>query len=430
VTRLLVPAFLILMTGCASRSSEQIVPQSDACCFIQGLEIAERYKVRAIHDRRFKPDAYWAALNPVLESPRLRNEQVGESVQGRPLYAVHAGDGPVTVLAWSQMHGDESTASMALLDILTWIAAPDEDPLRDRLLQSVTLTLVPVLNPDGAELFQRRNAVGVDINRDARNLATPEARALKGLHDRIQPDFGFNLHDQNARTVAGPGGKQVGIALLAPATSEDRSYNEVRSRARLVASRIATGLEGEIPGQVARYDDSFNPRAFGDLIQTWGTSTVLIESGALAGDPQKQRLRALNVAALVDAFVAIGEGTYAGADPGRYESLPQNRGVSFDLVVMGAQVVGLGAEPYRLDVGVVYNDAVAKTAPHVGDFGDLSNSSALDTLDADGLFLHPEPSMVTARDGQRWLQVGNPARFVLRSGVSASSEAVLVMSDE
>lgn len=414
--------------GCASETAELPVPQSDGCCFERGLEIAEQYKVETIDNRRFKPEDYWEALKPILESPRFRREQIGQSVQGRPLYAIHLGDGPVSVLAWSQMHGDESTASMGLLDILAWIADTDPDPVRDRLLHSITLTLVPVLNPDGAALFQRRNALGVDVNRDARNLSTPEGRALKGLHDRLQPDFGFNLHDQNARTTAGRGGKQVAIALLAPATSEDRSYNDVRSRARLVASRIASRLEGVIPGQVARYDDSFNPRAFGDLIQTWGTSTVLIESGAMAGDPQKQRLRALNVAALVDAFVAIGEGSFASSDPDVYESLNQNRGVSFDLLVRGAQVVGLGPEAYRLDVGVVYDDAVAKTGPEVADVGDLSDSSALDTLDAEGLFLHPGPSMITKADGSRsWLRLGNPASFVLRKGEDPTSEAVLVM---
>src|SRR5690606_38997105 len=128
-------------------------------------------------------------------SPRVRREEIGRSVQGRPLVALHMGDGPVTVLAWSQMHGDESTASMALLDLVHWIVSDDPDPLRDRLLASVTLTLVPMLNPDGAELFQRHNALGIDINRDARRLSTPEARALKALRDRIEPDFGFNLHD-------------------------------------------------------------------------------------------------------------------------------------------------------------------------------------------------------------------------------------------
>jgi hypothetical protein len=41
-------------------------------------------------------------------------------------------------------------------------------------------------------------------------------------------------------------------------------------------------------------------------MQQWGTSTVLIESGALPDDPQKQRLRALNVAAILGALDRAG----------------------------------------------------------------------------------------------------------------------------
>lgn len=44
--------------------------------------------------------------------------------------------------------------------------------------------------------------IGVDINRDARRLATPEGRALKSLHDRLKQEFGFNLHDPCARNPA------------------------------------------------------------------------------------------------------------------------------------------------------------------------------------------------------------------------------------
>ncbi len=428
--RALASLTLLAVTACAGQqggvqvnSRSGAVPFVD-CCFTQGLEIAERYRSAAITTRRFTPNEYWGALAGPLNSPRFRTEEIGRSVQGRPLTAIHVGTGPVKVLAWSQMHGDESTASMALLDIVRWLAATDSDAVRDRLLSGITLTLVPMLNPDGAELFQRHNALGVDVNRDARRLSTPEGRALKELHDRLKPDFGFNLHDQHARTIAGPGGKQVGIALLAPAISEDRRYDDVRSRARLVAARIASNLEHEIPGQVAKYDDAFNPRAFGDLVQTWGTSTVLIESGALAGDPQKQRLRTLNAAALIDALVAIGEGSYTQALPATYESLPENRSISLDLLVRGAQVVGLGPEPYTLDVGIVFGDAVARTQPRVNEVGDLSAVVALDTVDANGLFLHPAPAMVTEQDGRKWLRIGNAAVFTLRRGADPRSEAV------
>lgn len=422
-------ATLAFLAACAGRAPAPIpVPAADECCFAEGLRIAERHRVAAIAERRFTANELWGQLALPLASPRLRSEVIGHSVQGRPLVAITLGSGPVTVLAWSQMHGDESAASMALVDFLTWVASEDTSAVRERLLRSVTVTLVPMLNPDGAELFQRHNAVGVDINRDARRLATPEARALKALHDRIKPQFGFNLHDQNARTTVGAGGRQAGIALLAPAISDAKEYDAVRARARLVAARMAVRLQTQIPGQVAVYDDGFNPRAFGDLIQTWGTSTVLIESGALAGDPQKQRLRALNVAALVDAFVSIGEGAYERADPAWYDRLEQNRAIALDLIVRGAQVVGVGPAPYAVDLGITYGDAVAKTQPRLSEVGDLSGASALDTLDASGLFIHPAPAMLTDQDGRRWMRIGSPAEYTLRRGPSPESAVVTVDS--
>lgn len=426
--RLVIAGASVLSLSCVSPPSPAPVPAADECCFAEGLLIAERYRVRGIESRRFTANEYWGLLAGPIGSPRIRTERIGASVQGRPLTALHVGTGPVKVLAWSQMHGDESAASMGLLDLITWLASEDTSAVRDRLLRSITLTLVPVLNPDGAELFQRHNAIGVDINRDARRLATPEGRALKGLHDRLEPEFGFNLHDQSARNTAGVGGKQVGIALLAPAISEDRRYDAVRSRARLVAARMAARVGSAIPGQVAMYDDAFNPRAFGDLIQTWGTSTVLIESGALANDPQKQRLRALNVAALVDAFIGIGEGSYRRADRRWYDRLPPNRSIPLDLLIRGASVVGLGPEPYAVDIGITYVDAVMKAQPRLAEVGDLSAAVAIDTVDATGLYLHPAPVMVSAQDGRRWMRIGNPAEYTLRRGPSPESERVAVDS--
>ncbi len=46
-----------------------------------------------------------------------------------------------------------------------------------------------------------------------------------------------------------------------------------------------------IPGQVARYADDHEPRAFGDNVQKWGTTLILIESGGYQGDPEKQYIR-------------------------------------------------------------------------------------------------------------------------------------------
>ena len=136
--------------------------------FEEGLRVAERHRVAAISTRRFTHAELWQALAPSLASSDLRTEEIGRSLQGRELRAVTFGRGPTTVLLWSQMHGDESTATMALADVLRWMAEATGDPLRERLHRELTVVMVPMLNPDGAELFERENAAGIDVNRDAR----------------------------------------------------------------------------------------------------------------------------------------------------------------------------------------------------------------------------------------------------------------------
>jgi hypothetical protein len=399
-----------------------------ACCtaavFANGLRIADRYRVSAITERRFTHNDFWRAVDPSTKSPTLHVEQVGQSILGRPIRSVTFGQGPTKVLLWSQMHGDEATATMALADIFRFFAEATDDPLRERLRRSLTLVFIPMLNPDGAELFQRENAVGIDVNRDARRQVTPEAQTLKKMHETLRPQFGFNLHDQNARTRVGRRGVQSGIALLAPAYDSTLAYNAVRSRARLVAAALATMFAHEIPGRIAKYDDAFNPRAFGDLMQQWGTSTVLIESGALPDDPQKQRLRALNVAAILGALDAIATGSYEAAASQEYESLPFNQGGAFDVLVMGGQLVLPGKAPMPVDLAINYDDAVARQAGRVRDSGDLSDAIAIDTLNASGLFLHPARTALTTTPAGPMLRLGAVAEFELRRGSDASSELV------
>ena len=85
------------------------------------------------------------------------------------------------------------------------------------MLDRLTLLLLPMLNPDGAERHQRRNAQAIDVNRDALSLVTPEGRILKAMRDRHQPLLGFNLHDQDRRTVVGEQGGLATTSLLAVA---------------------------------------------------------------------------------------------------------------------------------------------------------------------------------------------------------------------
>ncbi|NNG17031.1 MAG: peptidase M14 [Gemmatimonadales bacterium] len=380
--------------------------------------------MEAIHRRRFTSNDLWDALEPWLAGPEVRTEEIARSVEGRAIQAVTFGTGPTTVLLWSQMHGDESTATMALADLIRFFAEASGDPLRERIASGLTVTMLPMLNPDGAQRFQRENALGIDLNRDARRLTTPEARALKSLRERFQADFGFNLHDQGVRRTAGPEGLQVAIALLAPAADEEKSYGPVRTRARLLAATIADVLHQHVPGRLAKWDDTYEPRAFGDLMQQWGTSTVLIESGGLPNDPEKHGVRTLNVVALLTAFDALASGRYQSANPETYEQLPFNLGVEYDLILTGGRIVVADQESVMADIALAYDDPVAGRELRVEAVGDLSRAEAMDTLDISGLFVHPTPGWEGPSGGVPGIRLGHRAAFTVRRGTSAESEVV------
>jgi hypothetical protein len=408
---------LVLVLTCSLSVTAHARGQA-VCCREAALEVAADYRVPGLEDRRFTYDLYWSALAPVLESGTVRVTRLGESLEGREIRALTVGTGDTKVLLWSQMHGDESAASMALADLVSWFAsAPEADTLRARLGQALTVTMIPMLNPDGAERFRRENAVGIDINRDARRTATPEGRILKAVRDSIGADFGFNLHDQGTRT-AGDDGDIVAIALLAPAADEQRSWGPVRQRARELATVIVRALAPDIGTRMARYDDEFTPRAFGDNMQAWGTSTVLIESGELEGDPQKQELRKLNVVALLSALHAIATGAHESLSTAAYDDLPMNVSLANDLLLSGGELIVGDLPAVRADVTIRYEDAVARTGPRWGEIGDLEDVSAADTVDVSGLFVHAE----AGRDGT--IRPGEPAAFSVRRGREDSSELV------
>ncbi|MCY1020823.1 M14 family metallopeptidase [Pyxidicoccus sp. MSG2] len=325
-------------------------------------------------------------------------EVVGHSVEGRALYHLSLGTGARHVLLWSQMHGDEPTATTALLDFFEYVRTHRQEPWVARMLTELTLHAVPLLNPDGAERFQRRNAQGIDINRDALALQTPEARTLKGLRDRLKPFIGFNLHNQSWRHAVGRTGRPASISLLAAAFDEKRSDNPGRLLAKKVCAVIRDAVEPLAPGQVGRYDDSFEVRAFGDNMTRWGTPSVLIETGAWTSMPPDEPLVRLNFVALATALDALATGKAAEADVTRYDSIPEN--LSSGLVQVLLKDVGLfGADgkPFSADVGIAVTREVRKqsgqlTLVHVGkveELGDLRVLGAVESVDGRGLFAVP-----------------------------------------
>lgn len=379
-------------------------------------EVHQRIMVTGLEDRRFAPDRWWALTEPHL-GRGVTVQEIGRSAEGRPLRELRFGNGAATVLLWSQMHGDESTASMALADLVRWFDENAEDPVVQSIARGATVHMIPILNPDGAARFQRRNAQGIDVNRDARRLETPEGRALKAAVDRLEPDFGFNLHDQDPAIRVGRSNRGAAIALLAPAFNEEREVDDKRRRAMQVASLLVEAMTPLVGDHIAKYDDAFNPRAFGDLVGAWGASTILIESGGWPDDPQKQHLRRTNFVGLVTALEAIATGGWEDFGTQVYDSLPFNGRRLPDLLVHGGTVSVPGIPSLRSDVLVEYDRPLLREGGRISDLGDLDGVEAQDTLDATGLYLIPFGDALDSGGG---LGTGRPARFLLAEDSAGS----------
>ena len=324
----------------------------------------------------------------------LRLEELGTSIEGRSIRALRCGQGERRVLLWSQMHGDEPTGTLALLDVIALLARRrGEEAWVEQMLEQIDLVAIPMLNPDGAERRRRETAAGVDLNRDALVLATPEARILKSVHAQFQPQFALHLHDQELNSV-GPSPVATALALLAPAMDAKDTLTSTRLRAMSVGAVVIAAVQRFSEGRIATYDDTFEPRAFGDNMQAWGTSTLLIESGHWPGDPVKAYIRRLNFVAMLSALRAIGDGSYQEANLELYQGLQPNGKRMFSVIVRGVLLRHPSGWAHRADIGLrleSFSQGGGRPDDErrlvVQEVGDLSTHSGLEVIDAQGTAL-------------------------------------------
>ncbi len=365
---------------------------SDAQFSTSLYEAYDSYAFKNISSKRFNHEELIKNLETVRASlgHGITIEQIGTSAEGRSINLLTLGTGKTKIFMWSQMHGDEPTATMGLLDLLNYIAKNGNSAEVKKILSETTLLMIPMLNPDGAQRFQRRTSQGIDMNRDALRLQTPEAKLLKSIRAKFNPEIGFNLHDQDPRYTVGDSGHVSTIALLAPAFNVAKDDNAVRLRAKKITAEIANILRKFIPNNISRYDDTFEPRAFGDNIQKWGTSTILIESGGWKNDPDKMYIRKLNCVALLSAFYSIATGAYEKTSVADYESVPFNTRNLFDVLIENATLKFPDARaPIVADIGLNFEEVKdslgsIKQIARVMDLGDLSVFFAHETIDASG----------------------------------------------
>jgi murein peptide amidase A len=135
---------------------------------------------------------------------------LGRSLQKRAIKAVQLGDpaGTRVTLVVGVIHGDER-AGLRIINAIKRRAAQEG---AEAQLQGTQLWAIQAVNPDGLKAHTRKNAHGVDLNRNfpyrwrddvphsngyypgPRPASEPETRAVMAFVRRIQPDLSIWYH--------------------------------------------------------------------------------------------------------------------------------------------------------------------------------------------------------------------------------------------
>lgn len=377
---------------------------------------------KRLNNRFFKHSDLLLIIDSISKKRGFHIREAGFSAENRSINLITWGNGPCRIFLWSQMHGDEATATMAIADLLLFLSESEEfSDLRDPIERNCTLYILPMVNPDGAEIFNRRNALGIDINRDFLHQQSPEGRLLRSLRDEINPHFGFNLHDQNTAWSAGTTGNPATISLLAPAYDQELSINTVRANAMKVIALMNASLQESIPEHVGRFDDEHEARAFGDNFQAAGTATILIEAGGYHNDREKQFIRKMFFKAMLSGIISIAEQSYIKAEISDYFAIPANKKLHFDILLRNCKLQRNGII-YIQDIGLtldqkINEDLRSVSASYiVSDLGDLSHCFGYEELNCEHLTLTETKKIALDEPADLIIHEGTSIRLTIENG--------------
>ena len=315
-----------------------------------------------------------ADILPLLNnlSEEFSTEIIGHSEQNRPIYSVAVGKGATKILIWSQMHGNESTCTKALFDVFNFLKLASSS----YILQHCSLVIIPILNPDGAEVYTRHNANNVDLNRDATQLTQKESKVLRKVFDAFKPDYGFNMHDQRTLFNVGQSDKPATVSFLATAQDVQLSLTPNRLRAMSVIHQMNLCLQQLIPGQIGRFDDAFNINCVGDYFQAQGVATILFEAGHFPDDYNREETRKFIALSILEALSVISSGTVSENDLNYYLEIPENDTLFFDILLKNV-LISSEAQEHTIDIGITYQETLTNHKisflPQIKIKGDLSS---------------------------------------------------------
>jgi hypothetical protein len=332
----------------------------------------KKFKVNDLFGRYITNDSIFNILTTY--SPKIS----GYSVQKRPIYSFSYGSGKTKILIWSQMHGNESTSTKALFDCISYITNIDPS-----LLDSISLTVLPILNPDGAFEYTRENYNKIDLNRDAVDLTQPESKLLRSIYDTLKPHFCFNLHDQ--RTIYSLNNFDSSIlSFLSPSSDINKLETESRIKSMSVISHVYESMSKIIPGNIGRYNDDFNINCVGDTFQSLKTPTILFESGHYNDDYNREVSRKYVCFSLIYSIQCIANKLFT--DHNNYYNIPENKTQLTDIKIVNIKVKQKST--FKLtNLTIMFKEILNKETqtvefkPEINEIGTLLNTSGHLVLD-------------------------------------------------
>ena len=227
--------------------------------------------------------------------PTATKVVIGHSVSGHRIVAYRVGNpaSPRKALVVGDIHGDEPQGVRVVRAIRSM-----------RGIRDVDLWLIDTVNPDGLAAHQRRNARGVDLNRNfaagwrrtgprgyryyagPHAFSEPESRAVRALVLRLRPAVTLWYHQPYGYVIPPLGGGDLAV---------------VRDYARLTRNAVRIPPGPRDPGMAPTWENATLP----------GTTAFIVELPAL---PLPQSAIARDARAAV-AIAELGAGATRGTVP-------------------------------------------------------------------------------------------------------------------
>jgi hypothetical protein len=323
-------------------------------------------------------------LNHYFSIKSSEKEQIGSSFLGNPIYKLSFGTGEKRVLIWSQMHGNESSGTRAMFDVINFFES--NSTIAQTILSQLTIDFIPMLNPDGANVNTRRNAVGIDINRDFLAKQSTEIHVLLNQVEKGNYDVLFNLHDQRTIFNVGQTNEPATLSFLAPSFNLEEEVNDVRKKTMGIIQAINSDLQKVIPGKIGRYTSEFYPMSTGDNFTKMGYPCVLFEAGHYPNDYERNKTREYNALAIISGLNALVTRTEFPFD--EYSSIPQNGQKFLDVIIRNV-LIKQNENSSLVDLGIYFEDIysdknnLVEQVAKIIEIGDLRKFVGHLELDAD-----------------------------------------------